>query len=255
MMTLSETAGAAPRYERIKDYIQERIRQRDWAPHERLPSEAELVARFRVSRMTVNRALRELAQDGIIERQQGLGSFVAAPKEAALVELRDIASELRELGMQHSAAVVTQRESTASADIAGRFDLRPGAAVFLSEIVHYADGAAFQFEERYVNPATAPDYLEQDFTRQTPNAYLTLRDPATEMEQSVQASLPDPRVQQLLGLTAGEPCLTVRRRTWASRRVATIARLVYAGREMQLRSRYRLGGTGITLRASGNQVG
>ncbi|WP_409414730.1 GntR family transcriptional regulator, partial [Escherichia coli] len=50
----------APFYEKVKQAISEKIAAGVWRPHDRIPSEAELVAQFGFSRMTINRALREL---------------------------------------------------------------------------------------------------------------------------------------------------------------------------------------------------
>src|SRR4028118_1930246 len=86
-----------PLYERIKQFILEGIRSGEWGPGARLPSEGDLTARFGISRMTINRALRELAADGIIRRVQGLVSFVAERKPPTMLfELRDVVEEIRQ---------------------------------------------------------------------------------------------------------------------------------------------------------------
>ena len=69
--------GAVPLYEKVKRHILTLIESGDWDPDRRLPSEHELVAELGISRMTVNRALRELSAEGYIQRISGVGSFVA----------------------------------------------------------------------------------------------------------------------------------------------------------------------------------
>jgi GntR family histidine utilization transcriptional repressor len=54
----------APIYQRVKQAIVNQIRAGHWQPHQRVPSESELVAELGVSRMTINRALRELTSEG-----------------------------------------------------------------------------------------------------------------------------------------------------------------------------------------------
>ena len=93
-----------------------------------------------------------------------------------------------------------------------------------------------QFSDRFVNPSVAPDYLAQDFTRVTPNAYLTRIAPIQEAEHVVEAVLPTPQDQRLLVFGPNEPCLLLNRRTWSFGMVATKTLLLYPG------SRYRLGG-------------
>ena len=78
--TLSELAAAmsdapAPIYQRVKQAIIGQIRAGVWKPHQRIPSESELVNEIGVSRMTINRALRELTSEGFLIRMQGVGLF------------------------------------------------------------------------------------------------------------------------------------------------------------------------------------
>ena len=68
---------AMPRYEQVKSHILKLIGDGTLAPHDRVPSENELVDAFGLSRMTVNRALRELAEEGYVVRLAGVGTFVA----------------------------------------------------------------------------------------------------------------------------------------------------------------------------------
>lgn len=91
-----DAAGAEkqPRYVAIKDSIFEDIREGRLKPGDQTPSEAELVETFKVSRMTANRALRELQSAGVVVRRAGRGSFVAEPRPIGqLIEIRNIAEE------------------------------------------------------------------------------------------------------------------------------------------------------------------
>jgi GntR family histidine utilization transcriptional repressor len=96
-----------------------------------------------------------------------------------------------------------------------------------------------QLEERYVNPRCAPDYVEQDFGRETPNAYLSRIAPLTSVEHTIEAILPDARVAGHLGLKSPQACLQVLRRTWSGENVVTFARLIHPG------DRYRLTGHAV----------
>ena len=97
----------APIYARLKSAILENIQSSNWMPEQRLPSEAQMVNALGVSRMTVNRALRELATDGVLIRQQGVGTFVAPQKaHSALFEVHNIAQEIADRGHKHETIVV-----------------------------------------------------------------------------------------------------------------------------------------------------
>jgi GntR family histidine utilization transcriptional repressor len=224
----------------FKDYVLERIRAGAWPPGFRVPSENELVREFGISRMTVNRALRELMHEGFLNRVHGVGTFVRElPHQASLIELRNIAEEIRERGHSHSAQVVEKGEVAAAAELAARFERDRGAALFHVLLVHAEDGTPVQIEDRFVNPAVAPDFLAQDFTAHTPTEYLVSVAPVGELEHVVKASMPTPRQQKLLHMAAGEPCLVMHRRSWSWGAVASVATMIYPAGRYELRGRYK----------------
>ncbi|MBC3412666.1 histidine utilization repressor [Pseudomonas sp. SWRI51] len=231
--------GPAPLYARVKQMIIQQIENGSWPPHHRVPSESELVAELGFSRMTINRALRELTAEGLLVRMQGVGTFVAEPKSrSALFEVNNIADEIASRGHQHSCQVITLVEEAAGSERALALDMREGQRVFHSLIVHYENGVPVQIEDRYVNAAIAPDYLRQDFTRQTPYEYLSRVAPLTEGEHVVEAILAEPDECHLLQIEPGEPCLLIRRRTWSGRQPVTAARLIHPGSRHRLEGRF-----------------
>ena len=97
--TPARKAGAVALYQQIKDLVSRQIQDGTLGPGDRLPSEHELVAKFGMSRMTVNRALRELAAQGRIVRIAGVGSFVSEQKpHLTLLRIANLASEIRQRG-------------------------------------------------------------------------------------------------------------------------------------------------------------
>jgi GntR family histidine utilization transcriptional repressor len=191
--------------------------------------------------MTVNRALRELADSGQVRRVQGAGTFVAQPpRRSPLIEIRDIADDIAARGHRHEIRVLEHGRVRASAALAAAFQLRAGAALFHSLLLHFEDGQPLQIEERHVTPAFAPLYLEQDFARITPAYYLRSIAPATEVEHAVEAVLPDLLAARLLKLPRGEPCLRLTRQTWVAKQPATRAVFTYPGARYSLGSRYAL---------------
>ncbi|MBD8576665.1 histidine utilization repressor [Pseudomonas syringae] len=229
----------APLYARVKQMIVQQIQRGTWPPHHRVPSESELVTELGFSRMTINRALRELTAEGLLVRMQGVGTFVAEPKtQSALFEVHNIADEIAARGHRHSCQVVLLQEETAGADRAVALDMREGQKVFHSLIVHYENDIAVQIEDRFVNAQVAPDYLDQDFSRQTPYAYLSQVAPLTEGEHVVEAILANAEECRLLQIDTSEPCLLIRRRTWSGRQPVTAARLIHPGSRHRLEGRF-----------------
>ena len=229
----------APLYERIKQLILSQIAAGDWAPAQRVPSENELVRQVGASRMTVNRALRELTDAGYLVRVQGVGTFVADRRaQGHPLAIRNIADEILGRGHVHSARVLRLERCSASSRLAGHFNLRAGHELFHSRMVHLENDLPLQLEDRYVNPAVAPRYLEQDFTVITPNAYLMRVAPLQSVEHIVQAARTDPATAQLLQMDSTEPCLVLRRRTWSGGAVASAVTLLHPASRYELQGRF-----------------
>jgi GntR family histidine utilization transcriptional repressor len=229
---------AAPPYQRVKQHLKEGLAQGRWAPGALMPSEADLVAQFAVSRMTVNRALKELQAEGLVLRTQGVGTF-AAPlhRVSSTVTLHDLHEEIVARGHRHEAEVHVQRNERASAALAAQLGVSPGAPVFHTLIVHREDGVPLQCEDRYVNPACAPGYLDQDYTRTTPTHYLFEVTALWRAQYAIESARATAQEAMLLGIGRDDPCLVVTRRTFTRDEAITIARLVHPG------SRYVLEGS------------
>lgn len=229
---------AAPRRlpsEDIKASIRQRIADGGWQPGMKLPSERELVQQFGCARMTVHHALRELEDEGLIERRQGSGSYVAQLHPISnVLQVRDIHEEIAERGHVHVTRVLTVEKLKASAEIAVAMRLRKGSTVFHVRLVHVENGVPIQLEDRHVNPALAPDFMARDFTQVTPSAVLFEHAPLTEAEQVVEAVLADAGQALALDVPAGSALLMVSRRTVSQGAVASVARLYHPG------NRYRL---------------
>ncbi|MBS0313361.1 MAG: histidine utilization repressor [Proteobacteria bacterium] len=236
----SRASGALAPFERVKHYLLRRLTEGVWPPGALMPSEAELVREFGVSRMTVNRALRELQNEGLVDRVQGVGTF-AAPlhRVSSTFTIRDIHEEIVGRGHRHHATVHLAREEAATAAVAQRLGVAPGARVFHTLIVHYENDVALQCEDRYVNPRCAPDYLSADFTQTTPTHYLLEVAPLLSAHFSVQAGLPAAREAKLLGLKTTDPCLIVDRRTSNRDGVITQARLVHPAGRYQIEGAFQ----------------
>ncbi|HEX9851854.1 MAG TPA: histidine utilization repressor, partial [Woeseiaceae bacterium] len=208
-------------------------------PRDRVPSENDLVGSAGVSRMTANRALRELNDEGYVERVAGVGTFVADLQSAShVLEVRNIADEIALRGHRHTATIIAQQNERASDEIAGILRIDRGAAVFHLLLVHRENDTPIQLEDRYVVASFAPDCLKQDFCSQTPSAWLSAIAPLQEAEHKVRAAMPSEEIRQHLQLGDREPCLVVIRRTWANGQPVSFARLYHPGSRFELTGHY-----------------
>lgn len=227
-------------YQRIKQSVIRDIESGTLHPDDRVPSETQLAKQFNASRMTANRALKELTEEHRIIRIQGVGTFVARPKpEAALLEIKSIAGEISDWGGVHTARVLLLQEEILSSEIAEKMHLDPGGPVFHSILLHMDRGVPVQYSERFINPAVAPRYLDQNFIQITPSDYLLETAPVQEAEHVIEAICPDETVRGRLEVGGDEPCLCLTRRTWSFDQVATYSRLVSPGSRYTLKGRFK----------------
>jgi GntR family transcriptional regulator, histidine utilization repressor len=240
MSAVSAATPPVSPYQQVKSWLKGELARGRWLPGALMPSESELVGMFGVSRMTVNRALRELRSEGLVERVQGVGTFAAQlGKVASTLMIRDLHGEIEARGHRHDAVVHLQREERAPAALAAQLGLAAGDAVFHTLIVHHDNGVPLQCEDRYVNPACAPGYLQTDFSRITPTQYLLDVAPLWEAQYTIEAALPTAHEAGLLCIEPAAPCLVVVRRTMREAVPITLARLVHPGSRYLLRGEFQ----------------
>ncbi|WP_097459446.1 histidine utilization repressor [Mangrovitalea sediminis] len=226
-----------PRYLQIQRYLLERIHSGEWPAHHQIPPEEQLARDFDVSRMTANKAIRDLVQQGYLTRQPGLGTFVTDRKaESSLVDVFNIAAEVRARGHVYSSDLLKRETVTANDEVALGLGVRIGAEVFHTLLIHRESGIPIQLEDRYVNPRWAPDYLEADFSRMTPNEVLVDAYPISDIEHVVEAILADAETAMHLEISRTAPCLCMTRRTWSNDHLISYARLIHPGDRYKLRS-------------------
>jgi GntR family histidine utilization transcriptional repressor len=228
---------AVPRYQQIKDYLLAEIQAGKWREGEAIPPEMGLAQQFGVSRMTVNRAVRELTDEKFLKRIQGSGTYVAHRKyQATLVAIKNIADEVRGRGHEHSSRLLLLDSAPATESQAVDFEVEPGHLLFHSVIVHFDNHIPIQYEDRWVNSSVAPDYLKLDFSISTPNEHLMKVAPLQGVNYCIEAVDAPAEIARHLDVPEGEACLVLYRTTLALGQVASVATMWYPG------SRYQFAG-------------
>jgi GntR family histidine utilization transcriptional repressor len=234
--------GDGPLHRQIRRAIARPILAGAWPPGRRIPSEHELMARFGVSRMTVNRALASLAGEGLVARKRKSGTVVAAPSsERAVFEIWDISAEIDRAGAIHAMALLSRDTGAADETEAERLRVPRGTPVLRLVLCHAADGVPVQLEERLVNPRAAPSILAERFDNIAPGRWLLDHVPWTDAEHLIRAVEASPAVAQQLKIRRGAACLCVERRTWRGEEPITFARFTSPAGAQVLVGRFRSG--------------
>ena len=233
-MEVLAPAANVPVFQRIKDFILAQIQAGVWKEGDVIPSEQALAQQFSVSRMTVNRAVRELTTEQVLNRIQGSGTYVAQQKyQATLVEIKSIAEEVRARGHVHRSELHLLERGKANELLAKQFEIHKGDLLFHSVIVHFENDIPIQVEDRWVNPIMAPDYMQQDFASITPNEYLMRAAPLQGAHYGIEALLAPKEIVDMLGIDAKSPCLVLKRQTSSQGAIASVVTMWHPGQRYQ----------------------
>ncbi|TCS13590.1 histidine utilization repressor [Caulobacter sp. BK020] len=220
--------------QRIRGEIEDLIRSGAWAPGRKVPSELELMGQFGCSRMTVNKAMSALADEGLIVRRRRAGSFVARPRvHSAVLDIPDIQAEIVARGEAYRFDLLDRRRREARAEEAAL----AGDLLALRGL-HVAGDRPFALEDRLISLAAVPEAAGLDFADESPGAWLLHHVPWTEAENRISAVGASGEEARLLALDEGAALLAVERRTWRAGEPVTWVRQLFPGEAYDLVARF-----------------
>ncbi|WP_134703738.1 GntR family transcriptional regulator [Ammoniphilus sp. YIM 78166] len=151
MKNLNHDENGLPLYYQLKEILKEKIEGGEWSPGDQIPNEIQLASDYKISRSTVRQAILDLVREGLLNRKQGKGTFVAAPKvEGNFISFRFPL----EWGTKH--VPLSLREIRCSPSIASSLHIVPNEKVY--EILRL----------RYFKEETEPSVLEKSYLRIDP---------------------------------------------------------------------------------------
>ena len=203
------------RYRKIKQHINEALRQGKWKHGQKMASESQLAERYDVSIGTVRRAVGELVAENILVRQQGRGTFVVSHTRDymlnAFFRIVDRAGhkELPTLSM------FSMKRGRADTETARQLQLRPRAPVIEIETLLSLQGKPTILDRMRLPPALFPDISERLFSKRDGTIYGLFQErfgiTVVRTEEYITAVAADERQGRLLGVEAGAPLLRVSR--------------------------------------------
>lgn len=222
-------------WEAVRAEVLRRIRARDWPPGGLIPGEEALAQEFGVARATVNRALRDLADAGVIERKKRAGTRVAElPVRRARLEIPVIRLDVLGRGLTYSFERLADRLGPAPVPVTARLGLPEGVEMRYLETLHLADGRPYVHEVRWLNPAVLPD-PPPDFAKVSANEWLVTHVSLVSGDIAFTAEPAGPREAEVLGVAPGTALLVAERTTQGTAGAVTWVRLAHApGHRVQL---------------------
>ena len=206
-----------------------RIRSREWPPGGQIPHEADLAAELGCARATVNRALRDLAEAGLLERRRKAGTRVPLnPVRKATLDIPIIRQDIEDRGQTYGYRLLEQQNAAPPAEICAKLALKPKSRMIHILALHLAEGLPFCLEDRWVNPLAVPDLAKADLSGISANEWLVQNAAFSAGDFAFGAVNATADVAAHLNCAANDALFTVDRTTWAAALPITAVRLSYA---------------------------
>lgn len=206
-----------------------RIREREWRPGELVPAETELARELGCARSTVNRAMRELVDSGLVERRRRAGTrVVETPVRRASFEIPVIREEVERRGARWDYRLLLREKALPPVAIASRLRLAPRRTALHVRSLHLADHQPFLAEDRWISVEVVPGIEKVDLATVSANEWLVRNAPFTGGTFDLSAANAGPDDARLLGVEPGTALLVVERTTFDGARPITTVRLAYA---------------------------
>ena len=216
-------------YRTIQDEVLRRIRSREWPPGQIIPSEVDLAEEFDCARATINRALRELAETGLLDRRRKAGTRVSLnPVRKATLDIPVTRLEVENRGSTYRHKILEIQKSSAPQHLAARMNLGATAKVLHLRTLHMADDRPFLYEDRWVNLTVAPGIINAPLDTISANEWLVQNVPISSGDIALSAE-PATQVDSIaLVIPVGTALFVIERLTFVGAATVTDVRLAYA---------------------------
>ncbi len=213
----------------IKTEVLRRIETRIWPPGHLLPSETELGLEFGCARATINRALRELAESGLLDRRRKAGTTVSrTPVRKATLDIPITRLEVENRGATHRAQVLLHELCLPPAHLAARLGLPQSMQLLHLKTLHLADDRPFLFEDRWVNQKAVPSILTAPLETISANEWLVENALISSGDITFMAENAGVEDANVLGIDIGTALFVIDRLTRIGTMPVTQVRLAYA---------------------------
>ena len=211
-----ELAGrSTTTWQTVRNEVLARIRSQEWSAGKLIPTEKQLATEWGCARATVNRALRDLAENGIVERRRKVGTRVcAAPSLRASRETSAIRSDIHALGAEFGYRLLQSERIAAPAGIARQLQIANGDPVHYVNAVFLADQLPYCCQVMWLNAAVLPDLDGVDLAECSAEEWLEHTVHPNHGRIAILAMAVENGSAETMNLRAGTPILTIERTDW-----------------------------------------
>ena len=222
-------SGRNHTWQDIQNRILDNIKNQIWLPGELIPGEVVLAEEFGCARTTVNRALRELANTGVVNRKRKAGTRVATQSTRTITaEIPIIRTQVEDRQSVYRFSVLECRRLAPGKAVQTAMRLRAKTKALHVRCVHYADEQPFIYEDRWINTLTIPAVVDVDLRKISANEWLVKNVPFTNGEFVVEAVKAGSSIAKALELDSTDAVLQSRRTTWLEGDSVTLVNLYYS---------------------------
>jgi GntR family transcriptional regulator len=232
--------SSVPMYSQIREIIRRRVLDGSYAPHSQMPSEAQMMETFGVSRITIRQALGDLQKDGLIFKVPGKGSFVAKPKAfQSLSRLEGFGEAMAPAGYETFSQVISKREVPATEIVAQRLHLKTGQTVYEIQRLRYLNREPISVDVSYFHPKLGRRLAREDLPSR--DIFLILENDyglhLTHADVRIEAIPATETLARQLRIDEASPLLRIERLTHADEQPVDFEFLFYRGDAFQYRLR------------------
>lgn len=223
------TAPPFNSWQSVQEEVLARIHSRQWKPGDLIPNEADLAQEFGCARATVNRALQNLADEGLLDRRRKAGTRVAThPVRKATMYIPVIRQEIADKGHEYGYELICSERVLPPTEVSNIMEFGRRARAQHIVCIHTADGRPYVIEDRWLNPKWVSAKEISIFNEISPNEWLVTHVPFTEGEIMFSAMSAGKTEAGLLSCKEGEALFVIDRTTRNKQEAITSVRLIFA---------------------------
>lgn len=212
----------------IQDNLLKRIHSGEWQPGSLIPTEVSLANEFGCARTTVNRALQQLATDGLVIRKRNSGTRVAlTPVRKATLEIPIIRHDVEKRGHAYGHLILKSEQLPPPLWVRVRTNISSDKVMLHLQTLHLSDSRPYMFEDRWVNLQEVPTIESAPLNEISPNEWLVRKVPYSRGKISFSACLASKETANILETEPGSAIFMVERSTWMNETPITTLKMYY----------------------------